>query len=468
MPKQVSISEYDALLKLIGAFPDGALMDEIIAAMPEKLSRRTVLRRLNTLLDQGRLRSFGKGRATRYRNPVVTETLVDRVILGSSVQDERYVPVGGEGAEIKRLVRRPLEARDPVGYQREFLDSYRPNETRYLSEEIRSKLSAMGTTQQEPRPAGTHANQILNRLLIDLSWNSSRLEGNTYSLLETEQLLELGESADNKDATEAQMILNHKAAIELLVDQADVIGFNRYTILNLHAVLADNLLGDPEAGGRLRTTIVDIGGTVFHPLAIPQLIEECFHQVLATVTAISDPFEQSFFALVHLPYLQPFIDVNKRVSRLAANIPFIQNNLCPLSFVDVPERAYFDGILGVYELNRIDLLRDVFIWAYQRSAARYSAIRQSMGEPDPFRLRYREQIARLIQTVVRERMNKRKAGQSIKVFAEINVNTEDRHRFIEVTETELMSLHEGNIARYRIRPSEYQAWKVVWGQSNGG
>jgi len=218
--------------------------------------------------------------------------------------------------------------------------------------------------------------------------------------------------------------------------------------------------------GRLRTTIVDIGGTVFHPLAIPQLIEECFHQVLATAAAIADPFEQSFFALVHLPYLQPFVDVNKRVSRLAANIPFIQKNLCPLSFVDVPERAYFDGNLGVYELNRVELLRDVFIWAYQRSAARYSAIRQSMGEPDSFRLRYRQRIAALIQAVIRECMNKRKAGQAIKQFTDSNVDAIDRHRFIEVTETELMSLHEGNIGRYQIRPFEYQAWKEAWRKSS--
>lgn len=466
MPKQVSKSEYDVLLELISKFPDGALMDEIVAAMPNKASRRTVLRRLNTLLGQDRLIRSGKGRATRYRNPVVTEIITDRVVAGSSSQTERYIPVSPEGEEIKQLVRRPLEMRNPVGYQQEFLDGYRPNETWYLTEETRLKLAEWGTIEQETRPAGTYANQILNRLLIDLSWNSSRLEGNTYSLLETEQLLELGESADHKDAAEAQMILNHKAAIQLLVDQADEIGFNNYTVLNLHALLADNLLGDPEAGGRLRTTMVAIGGTVFHPLAIRQRVEECFHQVLATATAIANPFEQSLFALAHLPYLQPFIDVNKRVSRLVANIPFIKNNLCPLSFVDVPQQAYLDGILGVYEHNRIELLRDVFVWAYQRSAARYSAIKQSLGEPDPFRLRYRQQMARLIQTVIREGMNKKKAGQTIKLFADSEVDRRDRHRFIEVTETELMSLHEGNIARYQVRPSEYKAWQTAWGRKN--
>jgi hypothetical protein len=112
---------------------------------------------------------------------------------------------------------------------------------------------------------------------------------------------------------------------------------------------------------------------------------------------------------VHLAYLQGFEDVNKRVSRLAANIPLIRGNLCPLSFVDVPERAYIDGVLGVYELNRIELLRDVFVWAYERSSARYSAVRQSLGEPDPFRLRYRALVAELVAAVVRAGMDKKAA-----------------------------------------------------------
>jgi hypothetical protein len=303
---------------------------------------------------------------------------------------------------------------------------------------------------------------MFSRLLIDLSWNSSRLEGNTYSLLETERLLQMGESAEGKDAREAQMILNHKMAIELLVDQAAEIGFNRYTILNLHALLSDNLLTDPRACGRLRAIPVGIDGTVYHPLEVPQMIEECFQQILDTAEAISDPFEQALFVMIHLPYLQPFEDVNKRVSRLAANIPLIRGNLCPLSFVDVPEQAYVDGLLGVYELNRVELLRDVFVWAYERSSARYSALRRSLGEPDPFRLRYRIAIADAVAAVVRAGMDKKAASDSIKQRAAAEIPQDDRARFVEVVETEIMNLHEGNIARYRLRPSEYRAWVNTW------
>jgi Fic family protein len=115
--------------------------------------------------------------------------------------------------------------------------------------------------------------------------------------------------------------------------------------------------------------------------------------LLATASAIDDPYEQAFFAMVHLPYLQPFDDLNKRVSRLAANIPFIRANLSPLSFTAVPRDVYTQAMLGVYELNRTELLRDVFICGYERSAARYTAIQQSLGEPGPFRLRYRDALA---------------------------------------------------------------------------
>jgi len=108
--------------------------------------------------------------------------------------------------------------------------------------------------------------------------------------------------------------------------------------------------------------------------------------------------------MVQLPYLQPFDDVNKRVSRLSANIPLFKHNLCPLSFVDVPERPYVEGMLGVYELNRYELLRDVFIWAYERSCQRYTAVRQSLGEPDQFRLRYREQLRQVVQTIVQQQL----------------------------------------------------------------
>jgi hypothetical protein len=130
--------------------------------------------------------------------------------------------------------------------------------------------------------------------------------------------------------------------------------------------------------------------------------------------------------------------------------------------VDVPERAYIDGVLGIYELNRVELLRDVFVWAYERSSARYSAVRQSLGEPDQFRLRYRALVAELVATAVRAAMNKKAATALVRQHAAEQVPLADQSQFVEVVETEIMSLHEGNIARYRLRPAEYQAWRRGW------
>ena len=457
MVPSVLSSTHEAVLKAVAQSAAGANIEQIEAQLPQPPTRRTLQRWLNALVGQGRLRKEGQARSTRYLLPVQAAPEAADAAPG-----DVFFPLSDEARAIDIAVRQPVQHRTPVGYRRSFLDSYRPNTTFYLHAALRAELQALGQVAAHNEPAGTYARSIANRLLIDLSWNSSRLEGNTYSLLETERLLSAGDAAEGKGALEAQMILNHKAAIEFLMDCTLDMGFNRYTLLNLHALLSDNLLPDPTASGRLRTVAVGIGQAVFLPLEGPQLIAECFAQVLDTAAAIQDPLEQAFFAMVHLPYLQPFEDVNKRVSRLAANIPLIQHNLCPLSFVDVPPAAYISAMLGVYELNRIELLRDVFAWAYKRSCARYSAVRQSLGEPDPFRLRYRALIFDTVAEVVRAAMNKQRAIAFVARQARQHLPPADQHRFVEVTETELMSLHEGNMARYRLRPSEFEAWRQGW------
>jgi hypothetical protein len=404
----------------------------------------------------------GQARASRYRLAAVTGNQQSTPDPGAEVAVTGEIPISPTGRSIQRSVRQDLLKRQPVGYSRTFLDSYRPNESFYLPAKVRKHLMEVGRPLDADLPAGTYVRQIFNRVLIDLTWNSSRLEGNTYSLLETERLLYQSEVAEGKDLQETQMILNHKAAIELLVEDAAEIGFNRYTICSLHALLSDNLLPDPQAGGRIRSIAVGSTGTTFHPLEGPQLIDECFRQVLDTAEAMKDPFEQSFFAMVHIPYLQPFEDVNKRVSRFAANIPLIRRNLSPISFVDVPQREYIEGLLGVYELNKVDLLRDVFVWAYERSSARYTAVRQSIGEPDPFRLKYRAVLMQTVGEIVKGRLDKKSAVARIRLRALENIPESERLRFAEVAETELASLHEGNIARYKVRPSEYAEWRKGW------
>ncbi len=451
--------EYEDILKNIACFPDGASLKEIRTALKWPMSHvRTMQRRLAALVKENRLLVEGVARARRYRLP---KDPTSASVMAMVRKNEFDIPLSLEAEIIREKVLEPIHLRLPVGYHREFLEQYRPNHTHYLPDITRRHLMEIGGAHGD-FPAGTYARQILNRLLIDLSWNSSRLEGNTYSLLETERLLKLSEIAEGKDLKEAQMILNHKEAIEFLVDSVNDIGINRRTILNLHAILSHDLLGDAEACGRLRSIPVGIGKSVYNPLGVPQLIDECFQHIIDIASRIHDPFEQAFFLMVQLPYLQPFEDVNKRVSRLVANIPLILHNLSPLSFVDVPTPIYIQGLMGVYELNRIELLREVFIWAYERSCLHYSAKRKELGEPDPFRMRYRDLIRETVVNIVRNQMSRSAAVEFIKRFANESVPSEAKIRFIEVVETEILSLHEGNFARYRLRHSEYIAWRSVW------
>ena len=459
LAKQISHDDLAAIEAVVASHAGGVSAQQILQAL-QPLPLRTLQYRLKSLVDGGRLVKLGEGRWARYALPASQPDLAAATRLATG--SDSIIPLSAEGARIRDYVSRPFEARKPVGYDRRFLDSYRPNVSFYLSPEERTHLADVGRPRIAEQPAGTYARQILNRLLIDLAWNSSRLEGNTYSLLDTKRLIELGEKAEGRAHLEAQMILNHKDAIEFLVSSADDIGFNRYTILNLHALLANNLLADPTAAGRLRYIAVGIERSTFHPLEVPQLLEEAFDQILATASAITDPFEQAFFVMVQMPYLQPFDDVNKRVSRLAANIPLIKGNLAPLSFTDVPRQTYTEAVLGVYELRKVDLLKDVFIWAYERSAARYAAVRQSLGEPDPFRLRYRAQLRALIADLIRSRVSRGQAVARIAAWSNNAIASEDRERFNEVAEAELIGLHEGNFARYQVRPSDFIAWRKVW------
>lgn len=442
------------LAELIARYPRGVSINELLNL--QAIPKRTLQYRLSNLLKTGILKVEGGSKNRKY---FLAEATAPPTLLPTKTS---IVPLSKESLELQQAIAAPLQLRNHVSYQRRFLDSYVPNKTFYLSETLREKLASIGGGVEKGRPAGTYARKIYQRLLIDLSWNSSRLEGNTYSLLETEKLLAAGEEAPGKDRMETQMILNHKEAIEFLVDMAEEIDINRYTILNIHGLLSHDLLLDPKACGRLRTTPVKIGQSVYHPVEVPLLIEEYFQTIIQKAAAIKNPFEQSFFLMVHLPYLQPFQDVNKRVARLAGNIPFIRENLSPLSFIDVPETDYIQGLLAIYELNRIELFRDVFVFAYERSASLYLATIEALGQPDPFRVRYRDLIRIAVSEVVKRSMTRQEASIYIPQFAQENVPHEDLHRFVEILETEVSSLHEGNFARFRIRPSEFFEWQKKW------
>jgi Fic family protein len=438
------------LLESIQKSTAGLNVAELLVRHPQ-IPRRTAQRWIQQLRREGKVRGTGEGRARRYLAVQPPATGAARDVFPD------LIPVSADSRDILAYVDQPLQARTPIGYQRDFLDDYEPDRTGYLPASLRSQLRRMGDTGQADRPAGTYGRAILNRLLIDLSWASSNLEGNTYTLLDTRQLIEHGKAAQGKAAAETQMILNHKAAIELLIDNAETVSFERYTILNLHSALAENLMPNPSDEGRLRQHAVEIGKSVYRPLSIPAQIDDLFGLLLEKAARISDPYEQSFFVMVHLPYLQPFADVNKRTSRLAANLPLIRANLCPLTFLDVPEQAYSRAMLGVYELNRVELLRDLYVWAYERSTHEYLAVRRDLVSPDPLRLAYREAIRQAIRQVIT-----RPEEESLTVIDDVVtelVKEADRPTVRAMVIEELRRVHEGTLARYGLRRSELLRWQ---------
>ena len=147
------------------------------------------------LAEQGRITTTGAGRATRYQ-AVGTISRTNDENPAHARQRDLFVPLSNGGDEIFRIINSPTGSRTPVAYNRAFLDDYRPNVTSYLKDSEKSRLMKLGTTQGLEQAAGTYALQMLARLLIDLSWSSSRLEGNTYSLLEIQKLIELGQSVE--------------------------------------------------------------------------------------------------------------------------------------------------------------------------------------------------------------------------------------------------------------------------------
>ncbi|HEX8831507.1 MAG TPA: hypothetical protein VF705_10095 [Longimicrobium sp.] len=256
--------ENEAIERFIREHPDGVSVAKLAGALHGLIGRgisdRTLQRRLNRLIEEGRIRSAGAARATRYY-----ASDVDAAAAPSTNASDDYIPLSPGGDEVRAFIRRPLGARPPVGYEPGFLERYEPGVAWYLSPDLREHLHAIGQTPDPQRPAGTYAREIYEQLLFDLSWSSSRLEGNTYTRLDTKELLRYGRAPEGKDLVETQMILNHRAAIEMLVEQAEEVGFDRPTFLALHAALSENLVRDRRNEGALRTRLVQITHSKFTP-----------------------------------------------------------------------------------------------------------------------------------------------------------------------------------------------------------
>jgi prophage maintenance system killer protein len=449
---QQTEQQNEEIIAILSRHPNGLSRGQVSDLLNFSMNTKTLQRRLAMLADEGRIAKKGERSATRY-HPIGAYIETDKGHLKDS-STKIFSPMSQNSL---KFLDAPLYTREKVSYNRDFLDSYVPNQSQYGPKKTREKLFQQGKRFDKQLAAGTYARQISQRLLIDLSYNSSRLEGNTYSRLDTQKLLEEGVSAEGKVHEETVMIMNHKEAILFLVENAQDIELCGLTIRNLHHLLSQDLLANPQACGNIRTLEVDIGQSTYKPLSNPHILKELFELVLQKAKKVKDPFEQSFFLLVHLSYLQAFEDVNKRTSRLSCNIPFIKANLCPLSFTDVARDDYTAALLAIYEKNDVAPMLDLFSWAYSRSCQQYGVVKKSLGEIDAFRIQYRQQRKAVMGQIVRHSLNGAAAEELIENYCQ-NHGINDIDKFTAMTLADLSNLHAGAIIGLGITEAQLEAW----------
>jgi hypothetical protein len=240
-----------------------------------------------------------------------------------------------------------------------------------------------------------------------------------------------------------------------VVDHLDDIGLSRPDIFGIHALLADGLLADPAMAGRLRGTPVGVSHSSYTPLDDAISIEEEFDILLHKAAQIDDPFEQSFFLLAHIPYVQAFVDINKRTSRVVSNIPLLKADLAPMSFLTMDDAAYIDGLIGIYELNNVALLREVFIDSYLASAQKYRILRAEVDSPAKAAIVYRD----FVREAVRYSVLYTKAfdvGEMLDLAARHDIPEDEQDAVVAYAHEQFKGLHEGNLIRYRLKPNDIE------------
>lgn len=266
--------------------------------------------------------------------------------------------------------------RPAVRYDPCLLGQYQPGTTFLLPDEQRSVLERAGHVErvEQARDTGKSYDRVLQSLMIDLTHASSNLENVDISWIDTKTLIEFGERPEGLTQQQLRLVMNHKEAISFLNEHAAQLSFTRRDLFNLHTLLMQGVLADRIAVRAMRTTIVKFDDSRYLPPDNPHVLREAFELFCEKASAIENPFEQAFFAMAFLPYIQPFQDGNKRTSRIAMNMPLIRHAPAPFSFADVRRRDYTFGLLAFYEHTRHTFLAEAFTAAYVKSAPRYAEL----------------------------------------------------------------------------------------------
>ena len=300
---------------------------EIFDNINSSLSYATVKRMLSKLVNENLLATSGKGKGTKYFISAAYELLE---------------PIDLEKYYLKEIDDRKIK--DSFNF--DLISSILKNQKLFTENEI-LKLQALEKIylSNVSQLSENEYKKELERLAIDLSWKSSQIEGNTYSLLETERLLKEKETASGKTKDEATMLLNHKEAIDFIIANPDyLIPLSVSKIEDIHSILVDELVIEKN----LRKRRVGISGTNYKPLDNEFQIKEALSNMCTLINNKENIFEKALLALVLISYIQPFMDGNKRTARIVSNAILMNNNYCPISFRTVDSIEYKKTMLLFY------------------------------------------------------------------------------------------------------------------------
>lgn len=420
--RHLSLLEKDLVAALATA--EGMNQVQLIKKIPGAPSQATISRALSKLAQDGVVEKVGATRGSVFR---------------LSAQARNFA--------------KPPRLRPPAPYDPHRIGGYLPNETRWLPAEAEEKMRAAAASIDQRLDASTYSRQIAERFLIDLSWASSALEGNTYAYLETEALIKFGSEASGHDVTEATMILNHKNAITQLLEQIEKPSLTPEDVSRLHALLMRGLLS-PEALGRVRNSPVRVGGTAYEPSSNGDQLRADLGRLCWLADTIESPFEASFLLLAGASYLQAYEDGNKRIGRLTCNLPLLRKGLPPMSFIGLDKADYLTGLILFYEAGDTALLAEIIADGYVQAAPSYTAALAVHRKPRSIELREHAAIEQAVQEIARSVADDNRAPEeaipavSGRLFARLG--EEDRKLLTQSVEEILAALNETNAVAWGV------------------
>ena len=316
----------------------GGASNQEIRTQLDGVSRTTIVRDLDALVGKGLITTEGKGRSVRYREKISNELL-------------RYIDVEG-------YFGKGPDERTPI-FDRFRFDIFQHLRDIFTKEELQklTKQNEIYRKRVQALPQ-TILKKELERLTIELSWKSSRIEGNTYSLLDTELLLREHIEAPGHPKEETVMIMNHKAALDYIIAKRD--DFQSLNFLKIEGI-HDLIVRDLNVQTGIRKKPIGIVGTRYQPIDNYHQIREAVEKMIRAISEAADPFSKAVIAIVLISYIQPFEDGNKRTARLLGNALLLAHNVCPLSFRSVKEAEYKKALILFYEQNSLRSFKELFM-----------------------------------------------------------------------------------------------------------